>query len=140
MSTGYLIDTSALARIVGRTEVRERWTDVIGAGLVSYCDVTELEFVRSARSSADRDAIRSLLRDTLAWCAMPDRVFSHARQIQDRLVDVGKHRGPGPVDLLVAATADLTGQSLLHYDADFESVAAVTRQATRWVAPRGTID
>lgn len=41
---------------------------------------------------------------------------------------------------LVAATAELSGLSLLHYDHDFEAIARMTQQPTSWPATRGSID
>lgn len=38
----------------------------------------------------------------------------------------------GPVDLVVAATAELHGLTLLHHDRDFDVVARVTGQPLRW--------
>jgi len=45
----------------------------------------------------------------------------------------------GVIDLLTAAVAEYHGAVLLHYDADFEHIAAVTGQAHKWIVPRGTI-
>jgi predicted nucleic acid-binding protein len=42
-------------------------------------------------------------------------------------------------DLLIAAAAELAGMTLLHYDADYDTIAGVTGQATRWAAPRGSL-
>ena len=36
------------------------------------------------------------------------------------------------MDLVVAATAELHGLTLLHHDHDFDVVARVTRQPLRW--------
>jgi hypothetical protein len=44
-------------------------------------------------------------------------------------------RGAGPVDLVVAATAELHGLTLLHHDHDFDIIAAVTGQTVRWYGP-----
>jgi hypothetical protein len=44
------------------------------------------------------------------------------------------------VDLLVAATAEAHGLTLLHYDADFQTIAEVTGQPVRWVAGPGAVD
>lgn len=41
----------------------------------------------------------------------------------------------GAVDLVVAATAELRGLTLLHRDRDFECLAAVTGQALQWYGP-----
>jgi len=37
----------------------------------------------------------------------------------------------------VAAVAERNGLTLLHYDSDFDTIAEVTGQDTRWVVPRG---
>jgi hypothetical protein len=41
-------------------------------------------------------------------------------------------------DLLVAATAEVHGATVLHHDRDFERIAAVTGQPTRWIVPPGS--
>jgi len=69
-----------------------------------------------------------------------DSVAVHAEAVQRSLVQRGHHRGPTPVDLLIAATAELNGLTLLHYDRHFDLIAEVTGQAAEWVAPRGTLD
>lgn len=42
-------------------------------------------------------------------------------------------------DLLIAAVAELADATVWHYDEDYDSIAAVTGQATEWIAPRGTL-
>jgi hypothetical protein len=49
-----------------------------------------------------------------------------------------QHRAAGEMDLLTAAAAEHYGASILHYDTDFEHIAAVTGQPVEWVAPRGS--
>ena len=49
---------------------------------------------------------------------------------QDALVDLGQHKGPSVVDLLVAATAEAWGLTVLHVDVDFETIARVTSVRT----------
>jgi predicted nucleic acid-binding protein len=46
----------------------------------------------------------------------------------------------GVIDLLTAAVAEHHGAVVLHYDADFEHIAATTGQPHTWIAPRGSID
>lgn len=57
---GYLIDTSALARVLLRQTTTE-WDDRIGAGLVASCDITELKVLYSARSATDRTRLKTAL-------------------------------------------------------------------------------
>jgi predicted nucleic acid-binding protein len=40
----------------------------------------------------------------------------------------------------VAAAAEERRLTVLHYDADFDRIAAVTGQACEWVTPAGTVD
>jgi predicted nucleic acid-binding protein len=49
--------------------------------------------------------------------------------VQEALTERGQHRSAGPVDLMVAAAAELQGLTLLRRDRDFERIAAVTGQA-----------
>ncbi|GGK63760.1 PIN domain nuclease [Streptomyces flaveus] len=130
----YLIDTSAVVRLLSSDAYDERWEQVLDNGLVALCDLTELELLFSARSGKDRDAKQERLRRLFSWTLMPDGIYQRAREVQQLLTDNGEHRSAGPVDLLVAATAELAGLTLLHHDRDFETVARRTGQSTVWLA------
>ncbi|WP_060905018.1 PIN domain nuclease [Streptomyces scabiei] len=131
----YLIDTSALARVLLRQNTAE-WDDRIGAGLVAICDLTELEVLHSARSTADRARLKAALDAHYTWCPMPDGVYRRSRTVQEQLTAKGEHRSAGPVDLLVAAAAEGAGLTLLHYDRDFETIARTTGQPVRAIDVR----
>ena len=45
-----------------------------------------------------------------------------------RLADLGHHRAPSIPDLLVSATAELAGLTVLHVDQDFDLIADITGQ------------
>jgi predicted nucleic acid-binding protein len=135
----YLIDTSALVRLHRDVEALQRWGEQVVAGLVGVCTVVQLEFLFSARSGAERAKLLDLLGDAYGWVVMPDRVFDRADEVQAALTGRGAHRGVGVVDLLLAATAELHGLALLHYDRDFELVAEVTGQPMQWLAEPGTL-
>jgi len=53
-------------------------------------------------------------------------VTDRARWVQRELVRAGHHRGPGVPDLLIAATAEIYGAVVVHYDHDFDTIAVVT--------------
>jgi predicted nucleic acid-binding protein len=135
----YLIDTSALVRLLRDPALQARWEPTITAGLLAVCPLVELEFLYSARSVADRAWLEQQLRAAFGWVAMPDRIYERAAEIQNDLTGRGSHRSAGAVDLLIAATAEYQGLSLLHYDRDFDQIAGVTGQPMRWLAPAGTI-
>lgn len=42
--------------------------------------------------------------------------------------------------LLIAAAAEIASLTVLHYDADFDHIAAMTRRPTQWIVERGSID
>ncbi|MFF3894290.1 PIN domain-containing protein [Streptomyces sp. NPDC001812] len=113
---------------------------MLDAGRVSVCEVTELELVRAAGGREERALLDRYLHDAFGWTPAPERTLLRARQVQELLVTSGQHHGPGAVDLMVAATAELSGLVLLHYDADFEAIAKATGQPHRWIAPRGSVD
>jgi predicted nucleic acid-binding protein len=128
----YLIDTSGLFRIL-QAELRQAWSDELAAGVIAVCPAVELEFLYSARSLADRLEKQRLLRTVFGWVPMGERIFERAETVQQMMTEVGKHRSAGPVDLLIAATAEQERLTVLCDDRDFEAVASLTRQRVRLV-------
>ena len=56
-------------------------------------------------------------------------VTRRAYEVQGLLAASGQHRAPSVADLLLAATAETVGLTVLHCDKDFELIAEVTGQA-----------
>ncbi|MEU9502070.1 PIN domain nuclease [Streptomyces sp. NPDC048196] len=131
----YLADTSAIVRFLTKGADRYGWNEQLESGVVGLCDLTELEIGFSARSVADREALLEALSGYYAWCPVPDGAHSRAREVQRELTRNGQHRSAGPVDLVVAATAELLGLTLVHCDRDFEVIAAVSGQPTHMIGP-----
>jgi predicted nucleic acid-binding protein len=132
----YLAHKSALAR-VGHPRVIGKLGPLMEEGLVATCAIVDLEVLFSARSRRDYEAIR---QERLAFEDVPidPDVLGVALDTQRRLARHGKHR-LAINDLMIAATAQRAGLVVLHYDEDFERIAAVTHQKHEWVAPRGTV-
>ena len=132
--TDWLIDTSALARL-GNSPDAATWAERIDRGLIRISTVTRLEVGYSARSgSALRSASnRPPLASMPLECQTP---ASEARaiEVQALLADRGRHRAPSVPDLIVAATAELAGLTVLHLDKDFELIAEITGQPTERLA------
>jgi predicted nucleic acid-binding protein len=55
------------------------------------------------------------------------------------LADLGRHRSVGAADLMLAAVAERAELTILHYDRDFERIAAVTGQPIEAAAPLGSL-
>ncbi len=128
----YLIDTSGLFRIL-QGELRQAWAEELAAGVIAVCPVVELEFLYSARSLAGRLEKKRLLRTVFGWVPMGERAFERAETVQQMMTEVGKHRSAGPVDLLIAATAEQARLTVLCDDRDFDVVASVTHQPVKVV-------
>src|SRR5450755_1278276 len=126
--TDWLIDKSALVRLAGSPDAGS-WAGRIERGLVRIATVTRLEVGYSARSGPE---LRAGLRQP-PLSSMPVEYLTPA--IEDRAVDVltlladrGQHRAPSIPDLIIAATAELAGLTVLHLDKDFDVIAQVTGQ------------
>ena len=132
----YLIDKSALARMA-HPQVQARLVPILEAGEAATCAVIDLEVLYSTRNASDH--ARTRRRRTLAYrhVELTEAMFQRAIDIQGLLAVRGQHRVPIP-DLIIAAAAEHAGMILLHYDADFDRIKAVTGQPMEWVVPRGT--
>lgn len=67
--------------------------------------------------------------------------WRRARFVQQELARHGPrlHKSVKVHDLLIAASADRAGLIIVHYDQDFDTIAEVTVQPVRWVAPHGSL-
>ncbi|MGO9220195.1 MAG: PIN domain nuclease [Streptosporangiaceae bacterium] len=128
----YLIDASGLFRIL-QGELRKAWSDQLVAGVIAVCPVVELEFLFSARSLADRLEKQQLMHDLFGWVPMPERAYERAGEVQQMLTEDGMHRSAGPVDLLIAATAERERLTVLCDDRDFQAIARMTGQPVKSV-------
>ena len=134
----YLADTSALARL-SHQPVAAVLGPLMEAGLVATCDVIEFELGWAARTSAEFDQLRADRDAGYEWLATHNEDWRRALDIQAALWRSGQIRAVGFPDLLVAAVAEREGVTVLHYDADYELIAHVTGQPTKWIVPRGTV-
>ena len=55
-------------------------------------------------------------------------IEDRAVEILTLLADRGQHRAPSVPDLIIAATAELAGLTVLHLDKDFDVIAEITSQ------------
>jgi predicted nucleic acid-binding protein len=134
----YLLDKSALARWP-KPPVAAVLDELSDRGLLAVCGAVEVEVIQSARTAQDAERARILLHG-FDWLAMPDEVWDRAVEVQIQAVRRGIHRALSMADLLIAATAERNGASVLHYDCDYDMIATITGQPTVWVVPAGTAD
>ena len=133
----YLIDKSALSRIQNPT-VERRLAPVIESGEAATCAIVDIEVLYSTRNRQEHTRVRT--RRALAYrkVELTETIFNRAVDVQELLAGRGQHRLPIP-DLIIAAAAETAGMTVLHYDADFDTIATVTRQDMEWVVPRGSL-
>ena len=137
MALTFLIDTSVLKRLE-RPEVRHVVEPLAVDETIGRATVCDLEIGYSARNGAEWD----LLVGALGMLVKVETSAAHVRralQVQRRLAEQSQ-RGRKIPDLLVAAAAEELDAVVLHYDADFDRIAAITGQRCRWVVPAGSLE
>jgi predicted nucleic acid-binding protein len=119
----YLIDSSALWRVMRDTALRSAWSDVISAGAVGSCHPQRSEFRRSARDIDEYEQMSGMFDALYPDVAVPKNVWRWVESAQYRLARAGAHRALSTVDLLVSGTASMHGLVVLHDDKDFVTAA-----------------
>jgi predicted nucleic acid-binding protein len=133
----HIVDTSVLTRL-RHPSIRSVVEPLADAGQLARAGISDLEIGYSARSAKEWDQLVS----ALAVFELVETTADHvrrARQVQ-RLLAARHQRGRKIPDLLIAAAAEALDVAVLHYDIDFDRIAAVTGQPCEWVLPAGTID
>jgi predicted nucleic acid-binding protein len=133
-----LADTSAWTNRDRDAAVRNDFDSRVLAGEIAMSPSVLMELLWSARNPADfGDIVEELAvlprlnPDGHAW----DRAVDVWRELTRR----GRHRQVPRNDLVVAATAELAGLAVCHYDHHFDVIAEVTGQPVRAIAPLGTL-
>jgi hypothetical protein len=127
--TDWLVDKSVLVRL-GDSSDAEEWANRIERGLLRITMVTRLEVGYSARTAAQaRAAFGSPPLSAMPVEYLTPAIEDRALQVQQMLAGKGQHRAPSIPDLLIAATAELAGLTVLHLNKDFELIAQLTGQA-----------
>ena len=134
--TSWLIDKSAIVHL-GSSQEAAQWAARIERGLVRIANVTRLEIGYSVRSGSDlRTALRSAPLSSMPVEYQTPAVEDRSMEVLALLVHGGQHRAPSIPDLIVAATAELAGLTVLHLDKDFEIIADLTGQPLERLASR----
>lgn len=137
MALTHLVDTSVLTRL-SEPKIRRALEPLAAVGQVGRSGISDLEIGYSARSLREWDALQGALA-AFGLVETQARHVQRARQVQ-RMLAGRSQQGRKVPDLLVAAAAEDAGLVVLHYDADFDRIAAVTGQKCEWVVAPGSID
>jgi len=133
----HLLDSSVLTRlrhgaVRGAIEARAE------RGELGRAAISDLEIGYSARNAAEWDRLEDALR-AFEFVETTAEHVRRAKQVQ-RMLAAKHQRGRKVPDLLIAAAAESHSLTVLHYDADFDQIAAVTGQSCEWVVPAGSVD
>ena len=137
-----LADTSAWSwsRRRAYPELRHAFDTALVEGELATCDMVRLELLHSARSASEFAEIRQELA-ALPDCPIGKDQWQRALQVYEQLSarGGGSQRSVKHPDLLIAAVAEAADTAVLHYDEDYDRIASITGQPTRWLAPKGTL-
>jgi predicted nucleic acid-binding protein len=86
-----------------QSDLRKAWADQLAASVIAICPIVELG------------------------------IYERAEEIQQLLTEAGMHRSAGPIDLLIAATAERARLTVLCDDRDYRTVSTITGQAVKFV-------
>jgi predicted nucleic acid-binding protein len=115
----YVVDSSALWRILRDDKLRASWADVVAAGAVGSCAPQRAEFLRSARDADEYDEMSAMFEDLYPDAPTPKGTWRWVESAQHRLVRHGAHRSLSAVDLVICAIAAQRDLVVLHDDSDF---------------------
>lgn len=138
MTTLFLADTSAFTVAARSSRAETRLRRLAADGVLATFVTVDLEMGYSARTPHEHQGI-ARVRAQLIQFPCADDIAQRAREVQALLARRSQHRAAGVIDLLTAAAAEHYGATVLHYDADFEHIAAVTAQPVGWITPQGSV-
>ncbi|HEU0132569.1 MAG TPA: PIN domain nuclease [Mycobacteriales bacterium] len=134
----YLLDTSAAHRL-GTPAVRDVVAPLLERYLVATCGITNLEALFSARTPDEYERWWTYRNTAFEYLDTLEADWQRAQEVQRMLAARSELRSVKIPDLLIAAVAEREGLMVLHYDEDFDRIAALTGQPVQWVVDRGTV-
>ncbi len=138
MSTGWLLDTSALA-VARHPEVLGGLGPMLRAGLLYTCPVLDIEALAAVRSPESHRRLAEERRDAYRAVPLSTAVGQRALRLQAALTRRAHYQALDPNDLLVAATAIEHDLTLLPYQRGFELLGELGELDQRPVAALGSL-
>jgi predicted nucleic acid-binding protein len=134
----YLADTSVYVLQGRHPQVRRRFEALLAEGRLAACQMTALEYLNNAPDPKGYEILWDALHGH-RWIDLTIQTMDRALAVHRMLAATSQHRHFRLPDLIIAAAAELTGATVLHYDADYDRIAGVTGQPTEWVAAKGSL-
>jgi hypothetical protein len=131
-----LWDTSALILAARDPSAAAQLADALAADEVAISEPVLLEYLNGARNLDEYRRFAEALRATQVLETKPE-AWRRALEVHALLAETGAghQRSVRLVDLIVAAVAEQQGYPIVHCDEDYERIARLTGQQTRWIGP-----
>ena len=133
-----LADTSAWTNRHKDPAVDRDFEERILADEIAISPMVVMELLWTTQSQREFEDLRRDL-DALAKAPNDQDSWDRAVDVWHELVIQGRQRQVKIPDLLVAASADVAGLPVCHYDGDFDVIATITGQPIRAIAPIGSL-
>jgi predicted nucleic acid-binding protein len=133
-----LADTSAWTNRHKDPAVDRDFEERLLADEIATCPIVVMELLWTTQSQREFEDLRRDL-DVLAKVPNNQDSWDRAMDVWRELVIQGRQRQVKIPDLLVAASADIAGLPICHYDGDFDVIATITSQPVRAIAPIGSL-
>src|SRR5262245_45419407 len=121
----FLADTSVYVLRNRSEPVKRRFDLLLAEGRLAACHMTALEWLHTAREPVT-DARMQRALNAHRWLDVSSAAMDRAVAVHHELGRKSQHRNVRLPDLIIAATAELNGATILHYDADYDRIAAIT--------------
>lgn len=139
-TASFIVDNSVWARLSTSPAIAAAFRALINLhnpANMLMCAPVAAEFGFSARSGRDHSELLEQLAAFPECSLAPSS--AEVLEVQNRLWNNGLLRAAGATDTLIAAYALKNDSTVLHYDSDFDHLAAVTPGLrTQWILPKGT--
>ena len=135
-----LFDTSALILAARVPSIGDILADAVAADELAITEPILLEYLNGARNQIEYGRFTAgFLAARLLPATGAD--WTRALKVHGALAAIGPghQRSVRIQDLVIGAVAERHNVRVLHYDEDFDRIAAITGQPIKWVAPRGSI-
>ena len=100
--------------------------------------MTALEFLNNAPDPKGYEVLWGAMHGQ-RWLDVSTAAMDRAMEVHRLLAATSQHRHFRLPDLIIAATAEVHGATVLHYDADYDRIQRVTGQPVEWVAQQGSL-
>ncbi|MFI7060900.1 PIN domain nuclease [Kribbella sp. NPDC050124] len=134
----YLVDTSVFVLRGRHASVKQRFDSLLIEGRLVLCQMALLECLNNAPNPASYERLWADLHGQ-RWADVTTEAMDRALDVHHELGKRSQHRGFKLPDLIIAATAELAGLTVLHYDEDYDRIAKITGQPVEWVVPKGSL-